>query len=129
MISTRRMIRSGLTLLLAVGFATCGGTDSPSDPGPGDDGDDQPPTTPAANSVAVADNFFNPSSLTVSQDTTVTWNWTGGNPHTVTFDDGLNSSGTQTGGTHTRQFDQTGTFTYFCSVHGRAVMSGQIVVQ
>ena len=79
-------------------------------------------------SVTVGDNFYNPSSLSVSSGTTVTWNWSGVAPHTVTFDDGIGSSGTQSSGIHTRQFTQAGTFGYFCTVHGAAVMSGEVVV-
>ena len=135
MISTRRMIQSILTLLLGVGFAACGSDDSY---GPGGNGITPPtPTPPATASVNVRDNFFDPSSGTVSSGTTVTWTWVSvadpytGIPtsHSVTFDDGVGSSATQSSGTHTRQLNQTGTFTYFCSVHGKPVMSGEIVVQ
>ncbi len=77
----------------------------------------------------VADNSFNPTSLPVSVGTTVQWTWVGGNSHNVTFDDGVGNSSTQTSGTHMRQFTAAGTFTYICTIHGRAVMSGEIVVQ
>ncbi len=86
----------------------------------------------------VGDNFFNPSSRTVSSGTTVTWNWVsegnsytgaGPNSHSVTFDDGVGSSVTQSEGKHTRQFAAAGTFPYHCTIHGSAVMSGVIVVQ
>lgn len=92
----------------------------------------------AANSVNVGDNFFNPESVTVSTGTTVTWTWIGAtdpytgvgpNTHTVTFNDGVGSSGAKSSGTQTRQFNETGTFGYFCIIHGPAVMSGTIVVQ
>ena len=88
-----------------------------------------PPPPPVGNAVNVDDFFFDPSALTVSVGTTVTWTWVGASSHSVTFDDGVENSVTQSGGVHTRQFDQTGTFGYFCSVHGAGVMSGEIVVQ
>ncbi len=79
-------------------------------------------------SVIVGDNFFNASSLTVANGATVTWNWSGANPHSVIFDDGLGNSAVQASGTHTREFNTAGTFGYFCSVHGASIMSGEIVV-
>ena len=136
MISTRRMIRLALAPLLTASFAACGSGDS-SSPGPGDGGNNPPPL-PAANLVNVGDNFFKPSSLTVSSGTTVTWTWVSAtdpytgqvaNSHSVTFDDAVGSSLTQSSGTYTRQFNQTGTFGYFCGVHGAGAMSGTIVVQ
>ncbi len=122
------MIRLALVPLLTASFAACGSGDS-SSPGPGD-------IPLAPNSVNIGDNFFDPPSLAVSSGTTVTWNWvsdsyTGqaGNLHSVTFNDPLRSSATQSSGTHTLQFNETGTFGYFCSVHGAGAMSGTIVVQ
>ncbi len=87
-----------------------------------------PPPTPAADAVNVADNSFSPTSLTTSVGTTVQWTWVGGNSHNVTYDDGVGNSVTQTNGTHIRQFTAAGTFPYICTIHGRAVMSGEIVV-
>ena len=135
MVSTHRVIRSALIFLLPISFAACRGDSSA--PGPGDD-ETNPPAPRPANSVNIGDNFFNPESLTVSTGTTVTWKWigvtdaytgVGPNTHTVTFKDGVGSSAAELSGTHTRQFNETGTFEYFCSVHGAAVMSGTIIVQ
>ncbi len=126
MISTPRMIRFALTLLLGTSFAACAGNDT-SGPGSGN-GTTQPPP-PAANAVNVADNIFNPGSLNVPLNTTVQWTWVGANQHNVTFDDGVGNSFTQTSGTHMRQFAAAGNFGYFCTVHGRTVMSGTVVVQ
>ncbi len=127
MIPTDRMIRSLSTLVLGVGIAACGG-DGPTDENGNGNGNGN--GTPVAPAVTVGDNFYNPSSLAVSSGTTITWNWSGRNDHTVTFNDGIGSSGSpQSSGIHTRQFTQTGTFSYFCTVHGAAVMSGQVVVQ
>ena len=130
MISTRRMIRFALTLLLGASFAACAG-DATSGPGSGDGTTPPPPQPqpPAANAVSVADNSFSPTPLTVSAGTTVTWTWAGGNSHNVTFDDGFGNSFTQTSGTHMRQFTAAGAFPYHCTIHGRAVMSGEIVAQ
>ncbi len=88
-----------------------------------------PPPLPGASEVNVADNNFSPASLTASVGTTVQWTWVGANSHNVTFDDGVENSFTQTSGTHMRQFTAAGSFTYICTIHGRAVMSGEVVVQ
>ena len=79
--------------------------------------------------VAVVDNRFNPLANRIDPGQTVTWTWSGSNPHNVTFDDAaLTASATQTQGIFERSFDTQGEFTYYCTVHGRAVMSGSVVV-
>ena len=64
-----------------------------------------------------------------SKRATVTWTWTGRNPHSVTFDAGGPNSVIQRSGTFSRTFGSAGAFTYFCSVHGRVVMSGTVNVE
>ena len=82
------------------------------------------------NAVTVGNNFFNPTSNMVAVNTTVTWTWNpGGVNHTVTFDDGAPGAGPQSSGTFSRTFTAPGTYTYYCMIHGRAVMHGQITVQ
>ena len=101
--------------------AACGGDDT-SAPEDGADG----------GSVTVADNFFQPANVTVARTggaAQVNWTWTGSNPHNVTFDVGAPHSGTQTSGTFSRTFTEAGSFTYICTIHGRAVMSGTVIVE
>ncbi|MGH7546467.1 MAG: cupredoxin domain-containing protein, partial [Gemmatimonadota bacterium] len=84
----------------------------------------------ATNAVSVRDNFFTPTPANVAVGDTVTWTWQGTNPHTVTFDpDDSPTSPIQTSGTYRLQFDTPGTFTFYCTVHGRAIMSGSVVVE
>ncbi len=87
----------------------------------------------ATAAVTIGDNFFSPASVTVTRDSSktamVTWTWTGRNPHSVVFDAGGPNSVVQRSGTFSRSFDSTGSFTYFCTVHGRAIMSGTVTVQ
>jgi len=104
-------------ILLAVLAAACS-SDSPTSTTP-------PP--PGAN-VAVGDNFFNPNNFAATVGNAVTWQWTGGNSHNVTFDNGDPGSSTQTSGSFSRTFTATGTFDYHCTVHGAAVMSGTVTV-
>jgi len=83
----------------------------------------------AAATVSVADNYFSPTSVTITRDESVEWDWKGMNPHDVEFDDStLTGSPTQTTGTFTVRFVNPGTYTYWCEVHGRS-MSGEVVVK
>jgi len=79
-----------------------------------------------SSSIAVGDNFFNPNATTVAVGTTVTWTWSTGTTHNVTFADGP-SSGNKSGGTYARTFNTAGTFSYQCTIHPGMV--GSIVVK
>lgn len=83
---------------------------------------------PGANEVRVGNNFFTPTTRTVSTGTTVTWTWNAGsNDHNVVFTDGP-ASAIQSSGTFERTFNDAGTFPYQCTVHGPS-MSGTVVVE
>ena len=114
-----------LPIVVIVGIVglvpACG--DSTTQPGPGPSG---PAVTTAVN---VIDNSFSPTSNAVSTGETVTWTWNGSNSnsHNVTFDDpSIGNSATKTSGSFARTFNAVGDFTYYCTVHGRAVMSGKV---
>ncbi len=90
---------------------------------------------PGANQVFQQDNFFNPSTLTVTVGTTVTWINKGVSAHTSTsdpssakmWDSGQMGPGASFGVT----FISAGTFTYYCANHGSpgVGMHGTVVVQ
>ena len=81
-------------------------------------------------SVLIFDNGYNPTSVSVAPGGTVTWVWTGNNPHGVTFDDGSIAASTiQSVGTYSVRFPRAGTFSFFCTVHGRTVESGTVTVK
>ena len=113
----------GLSLLAGLGLVTLlsacgGGSDSPSGPSNG-----------GANAVTVGNNFYSPADISVALNATVTWTWANGaTEHTVTFNDGGGTSPQQSSGTFQRTFPTAGTYTYFCTVHGAAVMSGKVTV-
>lgn len=73
---------------------------------------------------------FNPSSLTVTLGTTVTWTNEDNTSHDVTFTDldNVHSGTLNRGQTFTFTFTTTGTFHYYCTIHG-AAMSGTVTVQ
>jgi plastocyanin len=127
--------------LLAVTLAACGGSSGLSTQPPPPPPPPPPPvTTPPANTneVAITNDAFTPTNISVPVNTTVTWTWnTCGSDaygyatcesHNVLFDDGA-TSGAQNSGTFARTFATAGTFNYHCSIHGAAVMSGTVVVQ
>jgi plastocyanin len=75
----------------------------------------------------VNNNFFTPTSVSITAGETVVWTWSAGaTTHTVTFDDGQNS-GEKSSGTYSRTFAGAGTFPYHCLIHGTS-MSGTVTV-
>ena len=81
-------------------------------------------------SVLIFDNGYNPTSVSVAPGGRVTWVWTGNNAHGVTFDDGTIAASTiQSVGSYTVRFPRAGTFSFFCTVHGRTVESGTVTVK
>jgi plastocyanin len=81
-------------------------------------------------SVLIFDNGYNPPAVTVAPGGTVTWVWTGNNGHGVSFDDAsITASTIQSTGTYTVRFPRAGSFSFFCTVHGRSVESGTVTVK
>lgn len=89
-------------------------------------------------SVSIGDNFYSPATVTVSVGDTVRWTNNGQAPHSVTADNGSFDSSPGcpqdiaaclgNGDTYSRTFAATGSFSYYCTVHGQT-MSGTVVVQ
>lgn len=75
--------------------------------------------------VTIGDNFFRPPKLTVKRGTVVTWEWTGMNPHNVTFTSLHKHSKTQTSGVFRLRFSKKGVYHYLCTIHR---FKGTIVV-
>jgi len=86
-------------------------------------------------SIAVGDNFFNPTPDTVAAGTAVTFTWIGSASHTVTWDTGPGTlpanSALMSSGAYAVTLNPTGSYTYHCSIHGSpgAGMHGVIVVR
>jgi plastocyanin len=89
-----------------------------------------PEGTPPANQVWVQDNRFVPDSIAINDGESVTFVWKGVNLHSIVFDDHAISSITpRVSGEVAVTSPSTGTYTYYCSIHGRSIMSGKVVVQ
>ena len=94
-------------------------------------------------SVEIIDTDFRPVKLVVSAGTTVTWEQTGDQPHSVSSNDDVFDSSPKCsptvsdmclgeGDEFTFTFEEVGTFEYYCRVHGLpdgTGMTGTVVVQ
>jgi plastocyanin len=124
--------------LMAAGLAACGGSGATAPP-PNNNNNNPGGGNPATSSVTVGNNSYTPSSVSVGRGGTVTWQWDacandgyGGQQcvlHSVTFDDGGPSASLRGEGSFQRAFAAAGSYTYYCTAHGRAAMSGSVTVQ
>ena len=84
---------------------------------------------PGANEVWIQNMTFDPSSITVTAGTTVTWTNKDAIGHTVTSDSGFFDSGNiGTNGTYSYMFATEGTFNYHCKVHPAMIASVTVTV-
>jgi plastocyanin len=84
-------------------------------------------STSAANAVEIKGFAFNPPSITVKVGAKVTWTNQDSTGHTVTFDQGSDTSDTlANGATYSEDFATAGTFAYHCRIHPS--MKGTVVV-
>ncbi len=76
----------------------------------------------ASKTVEVGDDFFNPTSLTISKGTKVKFNWTGSDEHDVVKKKGpggsFSSGATDADGVNfTHKFSKAGTYKIICTLH------------
>lgn len=82
---------------------------------------------PGANEVWIQGMAFNPSSITVTAGTKITWTNKDGIAHTVTSDTGVFDSGSiGADGTFSFTFTTAGTYPYHCKIH--TSMTAKVVV-
>ncbi|MBI4312687.1 MAG: hypothetical protein HY681_13030 [Chloroflexi bacterium] len=96
-----------------------------------------PTPTPSATALLTMDvtatksDTFVPGSVTIGSGSTVRWTMAADAVHNVFFDDPAipdSPSVLTSGQTYQATFSQTGSYTYYCSIHGRD-MSGTVIVQ
>lgn len=118
---TARITHGGVTREAAV-TVTVGGMTTPPPP---------PPGAPLAATVTTPGTSFSPATVTIGTGGTVTWQFTGGSRHNVTFSGtaptGGNIPDTDVGGSASRTFSAAGTYSYTCTRHSG--MNGTVVVQ
>ena len=82
--------------------------------------------------MSIVDFDFRPPELSVAagDQVTIALRNAGDLPHTFTITDGVDSGSLSGGESRKVQFTaaQAGTFTYFCTIHGREAMSGTLAV-
>jgi plastocyanin len=73
---------------------------------------------PGPNEVFIQGMAFDPGTITVAANTTITWTNNDGVAHTVTSNTGLFDSGTiSANGTYSHMFATAGTYPYHCTIH------------
>lgn len=122
------------TVCLAV-MVACGGGGAAADVAgstaapPGEPAPGTPTAQPSSNVVTTSGTSFTPAAIVIAPGASVTWQIAGAT-HNVTFGGGKPAGGdipdTQSGGSATRVFANTGTFAYQCTRHSG--MTGQVVV-
>jgi plastocyanin len=114
-----------MMVAVALAIAACSGKATPA---PSSQASAAPPaasttpsaaaTTAAGSEVTIASFSFQPTTLTITVGTTVTWTNTDSATHTVTADDGsFNSDKLGSGATFSQTFATAGTFAYHCAIH------------
>ena len=84
-------------------------------------------STASQNAVAIQNYVFTPSTLTIQKGANVTWtNYDSVQHHVVSDSSAFSSPLLNKGDTYTHQFNNTGSFSYICSIH--PYMKGTIVV-
>jgi plastocyanin len=94
------------------------------------DKDENTPVTPntPTTTIDILTMSYSPSPKTVTKGTIITWRNTDTGPHTATANDGTFDTGTiAAGGSTTYTANTTGTFPYYCIIHGQ-MMTGTLIV-
>ena len=78
-------------------------------------------------SIAMQDNVFRPEIIRVPVGSQVEWHNDGGNVHNVVADDGSYDSGNlEPGQEFTQAFNESGVYTFTCTLHGVPGVGGMI---
>jgi plastocyanin len=114
------VVIAGATVVIA-------GCTSSSSPSPGPVTSSASTSTASQNPVAIQNYAFSPSTLTIQKGANVTWtNYDSVQHHVVSDSSAFSSPLLNKGDTYTHQFNNTGSFSYICSIH--PYMKGTIVV-
>ena len=114
-------------LVIAGATVVIAGCTSSSNPSPGPVTSTASTSTASQNPVAIQNYAFSPSTLTIQKGANVTWtNYDSVQHHVVSDSSAFSSPLLNKGDTYTHQFNNTGSFSYICSIH--PYMKGTIVV-
>lgn len=140
--NTRRRLGLAIVVIAAIGCGGGGtsstGTNTGGNSGGtntgGNSGGTNNNCTAGDGTICVLSGSFNPVDITISKNTSVTFQEVAG-VHTIVFDapfaTGVSDIGAFSSGTVSRTFTEAGTFPYHCTIHGGAGtgMHGTIKVQ
>jgi plastocyanin len=114
-------------LVIAGATVVIAGCTSSSNPSPGPVTSTASTSTASQNPVAIQNYAFSPSTLTIQKGANVTWtNYDSVQHHVVSDSSAFSSPLLNKGDTYTHQFNNTGSFSYICSIH--PYMKGTIIV-
>ena len=127
--SISRLIIGATVLLTLLNISNSCTKSSTTDPNTSGGTGSKGVTTPGVNEVWIQSSMaFDPSTITITTGTTITWTNKDAIGHTVTSDAGIFDSGIlNANGTFSYTFDTAGTFTYHCKVH--PTMTASVVVK
>lgn len=126
-----KVVRALSLIVMVAAVLSCQAEVPPGLPGNGVGGGPGGPPGSGGNSIKVGDNFYSPNTITVNVGDSITWNWIGNQQHSVTFTQTNGpDSGVQGNGSSFKLIEtQSGTYSYYCKIHGAQVMSGTVTVQ
>ena len=102
----RKLAAAGVAVTIAVGAAVV------------------PAHAGSSKTVAVKNNSFSPTSLSIKKGDKVVWKWTqGGVPHNVTPGSRTSS---KKGFSYSKTFTKAGTFRYVCTIHPSMKMTVKV---
>ena len=136
MMGSRRLAGTGAALV-ALLITGCGGDDNndtkSSAPAPAATPTaTQQETVPAVVKVSIGDNFYKPKAVTIRRGQSISWRNEGAVAHTVTSDSDstvkFDSGTVDPRGAYALKPTTAGKLTYYCTIHGKAVMSGTVTV-
>jgi plastocyanin len=83
------------------------------------------PALAGTKTISIGDNFFKPTSATVSKGTTVKWVFKGKVAHNVTVSKGPQKfhSATKASGSFTHKMTKAGTYKIICTIHPGMAMT------
>jgi len=124
---SRFLVSIGLMIAIMTIPVSCSKSSMANLTGTGGTGNTPGSVVPGANEVFIQGMAFNPSTITVTAGTAVTWTNKDAMTHTVTSNPALfNSGGLTQGATFTFTFANPGTYSYKCTIHPS--MTGTVIV-
>ncbi|MCX6254504.1 MAG: cupredoxin family copper-binding protein [Bacteroidia bacterium] len=115
---TRLLIGSAFLFALLTISNSCTKSSNDMTPMANDPGSKGTSGTPGTNEVFIQGMAYDPATITVAANTTITWTNKDAVVHTVTSSTGLFDSGSiGTNGTYSHTFTTAGTYPYYCVVH------------